>query len=62
MANIEASYRYIDQRRKLFYLCTCPPRPVGNKDRDLLEWYMNHVNTCKPRPVEDVHLPEYEGI
>lgn len=56
-----AGYEVVDRRRKTFYLCDCPPRPLGTRDRDLIEWYMHHINTCQPRKIVDLPLPEYEG-
>lgn len=60
MANIR--YESIVRRRKTFYLCTCPERPASRRDKDIIDWYMKHINTCPPRPVVDLPLPEYEGI
>lgn len=54
-------YEGIVKRRKVFFICTCPERPVSRRDKDILDWYMNHINNCPPRPVVDLHLPEYEG-
>jgi hypothetical protein len=62
MADFGPSYKAIDDRRKTFYICTCPPQPVSRRGRDVIEWYMHHINTCKPRKIEDLHLPEYEGV
>lgn len=59
MANI--NYGVVVKRRQTFYLCNCPDKPKSRRDKDVIDWYMNHINNCPPRPVVDLHLPEFEG-
>jgi hypothetical protein len=47
------------KRWKIFYDCTCPEEPPSRRDRDLIEWYMHHINNCPPRKIETVPFPAY---
>lgn len=57
MANI--NYGTVVKRRQTFYVCTCPERPKSRRDKDVIDWYMNHINTCPPRRIENIFLPAY---
>lgn len=40
--------------------CKCV-RPECKDDLEWYRWLVWHAKHCRPRPIVDVHLPEFEG-